>query len=317
MDLAIGIIALILLLYLIFEYRIKHPDEIVLVEKGEKLTARKSKFYPRHFSQTILDKSHSLVITCDADAKGNLSVIVKIAVTVGASLDHLRELIRVGGWETNAVANTSKELEIMLQGYVKSFSEKHEIEELKSEGMTTHIKTELTKDINRLGLTLIALSLQSIEPSDNSIAEAMKQKESARILEENEKETQKVRITAAKLKLEADEKIAKVEHDLTIKKYELLKIEEEREAELANARIAEEIKRKKLQLEVDKEELALLQKNPELLLLSPQAARLAEASQGLKNAKTVVNLSKDNADQGFQILGLFQSFLQNVLNKTK
>jgi len=317
MDIAIGIIALVVILYLIFEYRIKHPDEIVLVENGEKLTSRKSRFYPRHFSQTILDKSHSLIINCDADAKGNLPVMVRVAVTAGASLDHLRALIRVGGWESNAVANTSKELEIMLQGYVKAYSEKHEIEELKSEGMTVYIKTELSQDINRLGLQLIALTVQSIEPSDKTIAEAMRQKESARILEENEKETQKNRISAAKLKLEADEKIAKIEHELSLKKYEILKIEEQHEAELANSRIAEEIKRKKLQLEVDKEELALLQNNPELLLLSPQAARLAEASQGLKNAKTVVNFSKDNADQGFQILGLFQSFLQNVLNKTK
>jgi len=53
-------------------------------------------------------------------------------------------------------------------------------------------------------------------------------------------------------------------------------------------RIEDELSKKRLQLAVDNEELSMLKNNPELLMLTPQAARLAEASQSLKNAKTML-----------------------------
>ena len=317
MWIAIGIIILALISYFLYEYKVKRPDEIVLREKGDKLILRKGTFYPRHFSRTILDKSNSLIINCDADARGKLPLKVKVAVTVSASLNNLRELVRIGGWGENAVANTAKEVEILLLGNVKAYTEKHEIEELTSEGLNEHLSKEVKSKINLLGLELVSLTVQSIDPADRTIAEAMKQKESARILEENERETQKARISTAQLKKEADEKIALIEHELSLKNYELKKVEEEKEAALANARIQEELSRKKLQLELDKEEMKMLKDNPELLLLSPQAARLAEASQNLKNAKTVVSLSKDNADQGFHLIGLFQSYLEKMIGDKK
>ena len=61
----------------------------------------------------------------------------------------------------------------------------------------------------------------------------------------------------------------------------------------------------------------MLKNNPELLLLSPQAAKLAEASQSLKNARTVVNLSGNELSQGSDLLSLFQNFLEKTFNNSK
>ena len=53
-------------------------------------------------------------------------------------------------------------------------------------------------------------------------------------------------------------------------------------------------------------------------MLTPQIARLAEASQNLRNAKTVVSLSQNDVTQGSQIIGILHNFLQNIIqNQTK
>ena len=70
-----------------------------------------------------------------------------------------------------------------------------------------------------------------------------------------------------------------------------------------------------MRLELDREELALLNENPQLLLLTPQAARLAEASQTLRNARTVVSLSPSEAEQGARLFDLFQRFLAGLTGK--
>ena len=47
-------------------------------------------------------------------------------------------------------------------------------------------------------------------------------------------------------------------------------------------------------------------------MLTPQAARLAEASQSLKNARTVVSLAPGDT-QGAEILGIFHSIIRTAL----
>jgi hypothetical protein len=69
-----------------------------------------------------------------------------------------------------------------------------------------------------------------------------------------------------------------------------------------------------MQLDFEKKEMELLQNNPELLMLSPQLARLAEASQQLPNAKTVVSLSQGELQQGSQIVETIQTVLQTIFN---
>jgi len=63
--------------------------------------------------------------------------------------------------------------------------------------------------------------------------------------------------------------------------------------------------------------LAMLKSSPELLLLSPQAARLAEASQDLKNARIVVSLGSPDAERESRLSGLFRRFLDLVIEPDK
>jgi len=53
-----------------------------------------------------------------------------------------------------------------------------------------------------------------------------------------------------------------------------------------------------------------------LLVLTPQAARLAEASQSLKNARTVITLSPQDL-AGSDLVNLFQNMLNKALEAKK
>ena len=72
-----------------------------------------------------------------------------------------------------------------------------------------------------------------------------------------------------------------------------------------------------MRLAFEKEELEVLKNSPELLMLTPQAARLAEASQNLKNARTIVSLTPKELTQGSELLGIFQGLMQNALEAKK
>jgi hypothetical protein len=165
---------------------------------------------------------------------------------------------------------------------------------------------------SRLGLEILSLTIQSVEPTDKKISEAIRQKELSRILEETEKNNQRVRIQTAQLKLKADEEIMRYEHELEINRLKLKEIEEEREAALALKKIGEQVKRDKIRLELEKEEMSMFKENPELLLLTPQVARLAEASQNLKNARTVISLG--DFENGSQLAEALKNFLGGLLN---
>jgi len=80
-----------------------------------------------------------------------------------------------------------------------------------------------------------------------------------------------------------------------------------------NIRVDEELKQSRKKLELDKEELDVLRSSPELLMLTPQAARLAEASQGLKNARTIVSLSPQDLSHGSELLGTLQKILLSAI----
>jgi hypothetical protein len=313
-----AVIPLVLIcLAIVYEYRVRRPDQIILYETRDGFGFRKARFYPRHFSLALKRTAHSFLLTVDASARGNLDIRVKIAVAVAASLENLSALIRVGGWSQDALVKASKELEIILQGFAKEYAEKLEIEELSSEQIHNYLaqKVHLTKE--SLGLEILSLAIHSFEPVNPQIAEALRQREQARILEQTEKLNQQARIAAAKSKLKADEEIASMESELELKRFDLKKAHMEKESALADSRVGDELKRSRMRLEFDKQELELLKQSPELLMLTPQAARLAEASQGLKNARTVVSLSPGDLSQGAELLGIFRSFLHNALGGHK
>jgi len=235
---------------------------------------------------------------------------------VAASTEHLSELIRAGGWRSDAVARATGELEVLVQAHVGEFCSNYEVEELKSESLGGALDQKLRSSVTVLGLEILSLTIQAIDPADDKIAEAMRKREASRILEQTEQEEQRARVAATKARIEADEKIALSEHTLQLKKLDLREAEQKREDTIATLRMKEELKRRELQFEFDHRELDLLKDNPELLLLSPQLTRLAEASQNLKNAKTVVNLSPTDGAQGAHLVSLFQNLLQNMLSGT-
>jgi hypothetical protein len=260
--------------------------------------------------------THSVILKAEADAKGRLPLQVTLALTVAASLDDLSALVREGGWKGDMVIKATHELEILIQSYVRELSEKYEIEELTSETMSQHLHKKLGKTVEFLGLDIIALSVQSIDPVDEEISEAMQQRETSRIMEQTEEAKQAARVAATKARIVADEKIALAEHALELKKFELKKVAEEKEAVLDRVRVEEELKRREMQLDFDSREIALVKNNPELIMLSPQITRLAEASQNMPNARTVVTLSPQDLNQGSQILGMLQTFLQNMMKNS-
>jgi hypothetical protein len=234
-------------------------------------------------------------------------------VTVAASLENLSSLIRVGGWNADAVARAAKDFESVLQGHVKALTEQYGIESLSSEKIHEYLNQKTPAVRTVLGLEVISLTILSFEPVNPQISEALRQQEHARILEQTESLNQTARIAAAKVKLKADEEIALLENELELKKHELKKNQLERESVLADIRINEELKRSRKKLEFDKEELDMLRSSPELLMLTPQAARLAEASQGLKNARTIVSLSPQDVSQGSELLGTLQKMLLGAI----
>lgn len=313
------VVALVILacFFVAYEYRFRKPDTIILYETKAGLGVRTGRFYPRHYSLSIRRTTHSMQTTIDATAKGNLDIRVKLGVTVAASPENLSALVRVGGWNADVVAKAAQDLESLLQGGVKEFTELHKIEELSSEKIREHLSKKVPATKTSLGLEVISLTILSFEPLNPQISEALKQQEHARILEQTEVLNQQARIAGARAKLKADEEIALLENEIELKKYDLKKSQLERESVLADIRMNDELKRNRLKLEFEKEELDMLRSSPELLMLTPQAARLAEASQNLKNARTIVSLSPQDVAQGSEVLGMFQKLLLSALESFK
>jgi hypothetical protein len=312
MEFVAGILVLIILAIL-FEYRFRKSDTLIVYEDKTGLALRKGRLYPRHFSLPIRRTTHSLTLTVDATAKGNLEIRVKLGLTVAASLENLATLIRVGGWNTDAVARAAKDLEALFQGFVKAYTEQYGIEDLSLAKIHEHLNQKLNVGKTSLGLEIVSLTILSSDSVNPQISEALRQQEHARILEQTELLNQKARVAAARAKLKADEEIALLENELELKKHNLKKGQLERDSALAAIRVDEDLKQSRKKLEFDKEELDVLRSSPELLMLTPQAARLAEASQGLKNARTIVSLSPQDLSQGSELLGTLQKILLSAI----
>jgi hypothetical protein len=314
MWIVLAVFALIII-SILYEYRLRKPDQLVLYESAGKINLRKGRLYPRHLSLVLPKTIHSAQLNIDASAKGNLDIKVKLAMSVALSLDHVDRLIKTGGWNGSAVQKATKELEVVVHSLAREFTENFEVEELSSQKIYEYLNGKLDISKEKFGLEVISVSVQSFEIMDAKIADAIRQQESARIFEQTEELNQKARITAAKARLDAEEQIARRENEIELRKYELKKAELEKESGISEMRVKEELKRKKMQLEYEREELALLKNNPELLILTPQAARLAEASQALKNARTVVSLSPNDIARNSELAEVFQNLLQNLTNR--
>jgi hypothetical protein len=305
-----GVLVVAGLLIALFEYRIRRPDVIVLYESRGRIGVRSGLIYPRHFSLPLKRTTSPLQLTIEAATVGNLVVRIKLVGTAAPSIEHIHALIRVGGWDSEAVGRAVDQVRILLQALVKEYTERSDIHAISSPAILNHLSEHLRSIEERFGIEMISLAVQSLEPMDPKIAEALRQQEAARLLEQTEQLHHQARVMAARARYKADEEIAEMEHTLELKRAELKKAQFQRDAELARQRIEDELARSRLRLAFEKEELEVLRRSPELLMLTPQAARLAEASQGLKNARTVISLTPQELANGSALFTLFRNLLQ-------
>ena len=321
MDNTLGILAGavvgVVVLLVLFEYRIRKPDYLFLYEANGQIQIRKGLVYPRHLSLPLERTTSPLRLTIEAAAVGNLEVRIKLVGSVAPSLEHIAALIRIGGWNTEAVARVADEVQVLLQGLVKEYIEKCEIHALSSTEILGYLNARSTLIEEKFGVELISLAVQSLEPIDPEIGEALRQQEQARLLEQTERLSHQARSAAAKAKIQADEEISQMEHELKMKKLALKGTLLGKESALAQKGLEDELARNRMRLAFEKEELDVLKSSPELLMLTPQAARLAEASQSLKNARTIVSFTPQELAQGSELLGVFQSLMQRALEAKK
>jgi hypothetical protein len=312
-----AVVVVLLIALAVYEYRLRKPDQLVLYETAGVIRLRTGAFYPRHFSLALPGTTHQIELKTDSVARGGVQVRTTLAVTVAPSRENAGSLVRVGGWKKDAALKAAREFETRVQGIVKEYTERNLFEDLSSEKLNEHLLARANAGAPQFGLELVSVTVQSIDAADPEIAEAVRRREASRILEQTELLNQKARVAAARSKLQADEQIALSEHELELKKYELRQAELEREALLAAQRTEEELKRSRLKLAFEGEELAMLKSSPELLLLSPQAARLAEASQDLKNARVIVSLGSSDTERESRLSGLFRRFLDLMIEGDK
>jgi hypothetical protein len=275
----------------LFELRVRKPDQLALFEKNHAIALRRGRLYPRHFTLIIASSVHSYPLEILAEARGKLKLMIKMSVSVAADPDGLNGLIRAGGWNSNAVAKAAIEINTRLNSLVQNHCFKLEIDDISPEALLADVEKDLVEVAAKAGLKVVNISVSSLEPEDTAISEAIMQRESARILERTEEVNQHTRIAVNKAKIVADETIAQQTHMLELKKLELRKVQENQEALLAQKRVEDELTAKRMRMEIEKEELKLLSAHPELLILSPQITKLADATRNLKNARTVVSLS--------------------------
>ena len=312
-----GVILVAAIVLALFEYRIRQPDFLVLYESKGRISIRKGLVYPRHFSLPLQRTTCPVQLTVEATALGNLGVRVKLVGSVAPALDHIQSLIRVGGWNRDAVARATDEVQVLLQGLVKEYTEKSGINALSSANILNYLNERSAIVNEKFGVELISLAIQSLDPTDPEIADALRQQEQARLLEQTEHLNQQARVAAARAKSQADEEIAEMEHNLDLKKAGLKQLLLEKESALTRQSLEDELARNRMRLSFEIEELEVLKNSPELLMLTPQAARLAEASQNLKNARTVISLTPQEAAHGSELLNLFQELLQKALEAKK
>ena len=312
-GIVIGAVVLIAVFLVLFEYRIRKPDVILLYESKGQIGVRQGLIYPRHFSLPLERTTHPIRLTIEATAVGNLEVRIKLVGSVAPSLEHIQSLIRIGGWKQDATAHAADEVQLMLQGLVKAYVEKCEIHSLSSTELVSNLNKQSTLFQEKFGVELISLAVDSLEPTDPEISEALRQQEQARLLEQTERLNNQARSAAAKAKFQADEEISQLEHELEMKKLQLKGTLLGKESVLAEKGLEDELTRNRMRLAFEKEELEVLKSSPELLMLTPQAARLAEASQNLKNARTIVSFTPQELAQGSELLGIFQNLMHRAL----
>lgn len=278
-------------------FRLKRPDELILLERKGKIILWKRRIFPRKLCLVLPSTIHSIGVEVNTQARGKLDIMVRLSISFFADRDNIENLIKVCGWTPQALEKAGKELQASVQGFVGEIVEPMDAAELSREIIHEQIIDRLKSYEPQLGVKVTSVTVYCAEATDRKIADTLRKREEARLQEETEKAIQASRLAQALAKVEADEKIAEAQHSLAMKELDLRKESESATAELAKAEEQQALERRRLQLEVEREEIELLRKNPNLLLLAPQVTKLVEASQSLKNAETVVSISADLLSQ--------------------
>lgn len=316
-EISAAIIVLILL-GLAFEYRIKQPDEWTLSERNGMIRRRQGRFYPRHLTLALNATHYSVSKDVSADAKGRLGLRVHYTLTVAPDPEHVNTLIQSGGWHKDAVKNASEELTTHLQSIIRQNCENLELEEMNSAKLSAVLNAYNDTFRTAYGLQTVTLNVNSIEASDKSLTENLQERETARIQRDTEAIRQEARIRKEEVRLNAEADILAKQHILDMQKQAIGKEMESIEAELAELRVRYENDRRTLQLEAEKAELAVKAEHPELLLTDPQLARLIEAGQSLRNAKTIISLgdATENSPAMAWLEKLVSRIFTQIQNKT-
>ncbi|MBD3224987.1 MAG: hypothetical protein GF313_09670, partial [Caldithrix sp.] len=191
-------VVVIILLVVVFEYRIRKPDQMVLKESKGLVQTVGSRFYPRHFCLAISGTIQSKVLEFQGEARGRLPLTIKLSLSIAPDTTQIHHLIRTGGWQKEAVHKAFDEVTVMLQSRLKSITEHVEMEQISSDKIRQQLSAKMEGDLQVLGLKLVTLNIQSIEPVDETINQAIQQQEAARIREETEKADQQLRYITAR-----------------------------------------------------------------------------------------------------------------------
>ena len=292
MEIAGLVVALAILLAILFEYRLRRPDEWALTEKGNAILRRSGRFYPRHFTLAFRATHHSMSQEMSADVRGFITVKIRYTLTVAPDAGNIAPLIRAGGWQKELVQNAARELLIESQTIIRSACESQALEALQSGTVREALLAQKDHFRKAYGLELVSINIPVIEPADKSIGENLREREAARIERETEQVRQETRIAKEELRLQADRRIAAENQKLELLRQQLQQEREKSENELSALRVESEAARRQILLATEKAELELAAAHPETLLTHPQLARLIEAGQSLKNAQTVVTFGE-------------------------
>jgi len=286
--------ALVILLFVfVMLYRFRRPDQLVIIYQKGRLVLCRRRIYFKKFALPIPASVQTVLAEVNTQAKGKIDIAVKVSVSFYPDPERVDSIVRVGGWNPDCVERISKELRGTAQGLISDYAEQKELSFLTREELAQVIKEKLKLQEGTMGIKVTAVTVQKLEAIDEKIAEAIRQLEEAKIQERAEKAIQDARLSQAITKLETNQRIMEEEHKLEMRSLTLKEAQEIEGAKLAKTSVQMETERRRLLLEVEKEELDVILKNPKLFLLAPQLAKLTEASQQFKNAETVINVSSD------------------------
>ena len=306
--LGIFIICIILLALIV---KVRRPDQLLLVEKHGKVQPYLKRWY---FSKSVLALPatvKTLSTEVKTQARGKIDVVIKLFVSFFPNAEQAENLVRVGGWSSEAVERVAHELSGTVQGLVGELVEPLDITQVTRDKLSHMLRQKIQELAPNFGIAVTSVVVSEAEAADKKIADAIRKQEEARIQEETEKANQQSRIATEKLRLTADDEIARMKHKMEMEQLKLREIEELKSAELEQKLLEMETEKKRLSLKVEQEEADLLSKHPELMMLTPQLTRLVEASQQLKSARTVISLSPEIQDGLPKILQALLETLQS------